>query len=88
MRIISVRDKPEYKDIAIKYLQQSWSEISPIIYENCISNCINANQFLPSMVFIGKESRNNWLRGVNNKRLYKQNGFISLDLCNICCGKP
>lgn len=40
MRIISVRENPEYKEIAIRYLQESWSEISPIIYENCISNAI------------------------------------------------
>lgn len=47
MRIISVRQNPEYKDRAIAYLQQSWPEISPIIYEDCISNSISAQQFLP-----------------------------------------
>jgi len=54
MTIISVRDKPEYKDTAIKYLQQSWSEISPVIYENCISNCINGSQFLPQWYLLEK----------------------------------
>ena len=47
MKIISIRQNPEYKDTAIKYLQESWSEISPVIYEDCINHSINASQFLP-----------------------------------------
>ncbi|MFA4868568.1 MAG: GNAT family N-acetyltransferase [Pedobacter sp.] len=54
MRIISIRENPEYKETAIRYLQESWSEISPIIYENCISNCINASQFLPQWYLLEK----------------------------------
>lgn len=30
MKIISVRQNPEYKERAIKYFQDSWSEISPL----------------------------------------------------------
>lgn len=47
MNIISIRQNPEYKEKAIKYFQKSWSEISPIIYEDCISNSIGATQELP-----------------------------------------
>ena len=47
MNIISVRENPSYKDTAIKYFQKSWSDVMPIIYEDCISNCINAHQPLP-----------------------------------------
>lgn len=47
MKIISVRDNPEYKEVAIKYIQDSWPEISPVIYENCISNCTESVQALP-----------------------------------------
>lgn len=47
MKIISVRDNPEYKEMAIKYIQDSWPEISPVIYENCISNCTESVQALP-----------------------------------------
>jgi N-acetylglutamate synthase-like GNAT family acetyltransferase len=54
MRIISVRENPEYKEIAIRYLQESWSEVSPIIYENCISNSIEASQFLPQWYLLEK----------------------------------
>jgi N-acetylglutamate synthase-like GNAT family acetyltransferase len=47
MRIISVRENPEYKDRAIQYFQNSWSEVAPIIYEDCISHSINAKDSLP-----------------------------------------
>lgn len=46
MKIISVRQNPKYKEKAIKYLQESSSEISPIIYEDCILNTIQATWFL------------------------------------------
>jgi len=55
MRIISVRQNSEYKEKAIKYLQESWSEISPIIYEDCISNSIQAIQSLPQWYLLEKE---------------------------------
>jgi len=57
MRILSVRQEPEYKDIAIKYLQQSWPEVSPIMYEDCISNCIGAEQFLPQWYLLEKDNQ-------------------------------
>ena len=47
MKIISVRAHPEYKDRAIKYIQDCWSEISPVIYEDCITHCVDATQALP-----------------------------------------
>lgn len=56
MNIISVRTKPEYKDRAIQYLQNSWSEVSPIIYENCISHCIHAEQPLPQWYLLEKDN--------------------------------
>lgn len=56
MRIISVRENPEYKQKAINYLQNSWPEISPIIYEDCISNCLNAEQVLPQWYLLEMDS--------------------------------
>ncbi|MDA6072099.1 GNAT family N-acetyltransferase [Flavobacterium sp. AC] len=47
MRIISVRENPEYKDKTIQYFQNSWPEIAPIIYEDCITHSINAKDSLP-----------------------------------------
>jgi N-acetylglutamate synthase-like GNAT family acetyltransferase len=47
MKIISVRNNPEYRDTAIKYLQKSWPGIWPIIYEDCITHSIHATHPLP-----------------------------------------
>lgn len=55
MKIISVRQNPEYKDRAIKYFQESWSEISPVIYEDCISKSIDAAQSLPQWYLLEKD---------------------------------
>ena len=55
MKIISIRNNPEYKEKAIKYLQNSWSEVAPIIYENCINHSINAEQPLPQWYLLEKD---------------------------------
>lgn len=55
MRVISVRENPTYKEKAIRYLQDSWSEVPPIIYEDCISNSINATQSLPQWYMLEKD---------------------------------
>ena len=47
MKIISIRENPEYKDEAIAYFQKSWPSVWPIIYEDCINHCINARDSLP-----------------------------------------
>ena len=47
MKIISIRDSPEYKNTAIAYFQKSWPDVLPIIYEDCISNSILARNSLP-----------------------------------------
>ncbi len=48
MKIISVRENPEYKDIAIQYFQEKWAnENTKIIYEDCISNSTTTNNPLP-----------------------------------------
>ena len=55
MKIISVRENPNYKDRAIAYFQRNWQEVPPIIYEDCISNCINARTALPQWYLLEKE---------------------------------
>ncbi len=47
MRIISIRENPEYKIKAIEYFQRSWPSVLPIIYEDCINHSINAINSLP-----------------------------------------
>jgi len=48
MKVVSVRKHPEYKNTAIKYFQSKWaSPNSMMVYEDCISNCINSSNRLP-----------------------------------------
>ena len=55
MNIISVREHPQYVGRIIAYLQQCWSEVSPIIYDDCISHCIKAANPLPQWYVLEKE---------------------------------
>ena len=55
VKIISVRQTPEYKDIAIQYLQKSWPDIYPKMYEDCITHSIDAEQFLPQWYLLEKD---------------------------------
>ena len=57
MKIISVRKNPEYKDEAIAYFQQSWPDVLPIIYEDCISHCINAKNALPQWYLLQNDDK-------------------------------
>ncbi len=55
MNIISVRENPDYKDIAIRYFQQSWKSVLPIIYEDTISHSLNARNVLPQWYLLQQE---------------------------------
>lgn len=57
MRIISVRQNPEYRDIAIHYFQSKWPGILPVIYQDCISNSITASNPLPQWYLLEKEGK-------------------------------
>ena len=46
MRIISVRENPEYKDKIIEYISSKWS-VSRIIYDDCITHCITSPSSIP-----------------------------------------
>ena len=56
MNIISIRETPEYKDTAIKYFQQSWKSVLPIIYEDCITHSIEARNSLPQWYLLEKDT--------------------------------
>lgn len=48
MNIISVREHPEWAERMIKYFQKHWaSEESMMVYEDCITHCIDAAVRLP-----------------------------------------
>lgn len=57
MRIISIRENPAYKDVAIKYIQSKWPSVPGIIYEDCINHCIGASMPLPQWYLLEKENK-------------------------------
>lgn len=57
MRIISIRENPVYKNEAIRYIQQSWKSVWPIIYEDCINHCIDARNDLPQWYLMEKNNK-------------------------------
>lgn len=54
--IISVRERPEYRESAIEYISSKWELVNPIIYENSISHCINSPNPLPQWYLLKKDS--------------------------------
>ncbi|HHU61617.1 MAG: GNAT family N-acetyltransferase [Bacillota bacterium] len=58
MEIISVRENPEFKSVAIEYFQKRWAnENTMLIYEDCISNSIVTNSPLPHWYLLLDETR-------------------------------
>lgn len=48
MKIVSVRENPEFANAAITYFQKNWaSEASMMVYDDCIRHCIDAEAPLP-----------------------------------------
>lgn len=68
MKIISVRERPEYKDRSIKYLQQSWKSVLPVIYDDCISHALTSGNPLPQ-----------WYLLENNQEIVGCAGLITND---------
>lgn len=56
MNIISIRENPEYKEKAIEYFQKWWPTVSPLLYRDCIVNCIDAEQPLPQWYLLELEN--------------------------------
>ena len=55
MKIISIREKPAYKEKGITFLQKSWPSVRPIIYEDCVSHSIGARNPLPQWYLLEKD---------------------------------
>ena len=46
--LISIRNQPEYLEKAIRYFQDKWATPESMgVYDNCLRNCINADNPLP-----------------------------------------
>ncbi|MFW5706738.1 MAG: GNAT family N-acetyltransferase [Bacteroidota bacterium] len=55
MKIISIRQSPQYKNAAIAYFQKCWQSVPPIIYEDCITHAIGATKPLPQWYLLEKD---------------------------------
>lgn len=48
MKVVSVREEPEYLEKAITYFQKRWaSEDSMMVYDDCIRHCVDTRSPLP-----------------------------------------
>ncbi|MDP3441656.1 MAG: GNAT family N-acetyltransferase [Ignavibacteria bacterium] len=56
MKIISIRENPEYKDRAISYFQSKWPTVLPVIYEDCINHSISSMNPLPQWYLLEEGS--------------------------------
>ncbi|MDR2084479.1 MAG: GNAT family N-acetyltransferase [Bacteroidales bacterium] len=56
MKIISVRENPEYKDVAVDYISSKWSSVSRIIYDDSITHSLTASSPLPQWYLLEKEN--------------------------------
>lgn len=57
LKIISVRENPEYADIAIAYFQSAWPEVSGNMYEDSIKHSIGAKAPLPQWYLLLKDDK-------------------------------
>lgn len=55
MKVVSIRENPTLKDQAIGYFQKVWPSVLPVIYEDNITNCIDAKNPLPQWYLLQKE---------------------------------
>jgi GNAT superfamily N-acetyltransferase len=56
MKIISVRENPESKDMVVQYFQKIWaSPNTMMVYDDCISNCLSTTNPLPQWYLLMNE---------------------------------
>ncbi len=54
MRVVSIRKNPEYREMAIGYIQKKWPLVPPVVYENCINYSILSPNPLPQWYLLEK----------------------------------
>lgn len=80
MRILSVRENPEYKEKAIGYISSKWSAPRKV-YEDCISHCLTTSNPLPQWYLLEEGTELVGCAGLIT------NDFISrMDLYPWICG--
>lgn len=81
MRIISIRENPEYKDKAVNYFSSTWSSVSRIIYEDSMTHSLTTSSPLPQWYLLEKDNEIIGSAGLIT------NDFISrMDLYPWLCG--
>lgn len=55
IHILSVREHPEYVERVTTYLQQSWSDVWPVLYSDSVGHCVGAQNPLPQWYVLEKE---------------------------------
>ena len=56
MKIISIRETPEYTERAINYFQENWKGVLPIIYRDCITHSLGSIKPLPQWYLLEKDN--------------------------------
>lgn len=56
MKIISVRESPEYREKTIEYISSKWPSVSRIVYDDSISHSITTSSPLPQWYLLEKDN--------------------------------
>lgn len=69
MKIISIRENPEFMKQAIQYFQSKWNKHNTkMVWEDCIKNCVNSDSLLPQ-----------WYLLIDNNKILGCAGLIPND---------
>jgi len=56
MKVISIRENPDYCKVGIEYIQKKWPQVSPQVYEDCIKHSITSDNPLPQWYLLEKDN--------------------------------
>lgn len=55
VKVISVRENPEYANVAIVYIQSKWPAMPGVVYQDCINHSLSAPTHLPQWYLLENE---------------------------------
>ena len=77
MKIISIRENPAYKDIAINYFQSKWPSVYPVLYEDSINHSIDSPNPLPQWYLLEKDNEIIGCAGLITNEFYQPDGICT-----------